>query len=217
MERLVFSVDAVDISLDSIKWYKVDLENNPEPKEQAWSQPVEKQYDDITRQRNREEGVKFAVDEDKNLRDFYTDYDPFAIGDTMVENSMVLYDETYTKKEKKKMFGDKNYYELNFSNKGGLVMPVIIEWTFEDGSKEVQRVPVEIWRLNEDKFTKVFVKDKEVTGIVIDPYKETADIDESNNNWPVKELPSRFQVFKKHKQNKTLNPMQKAKKKKIRP
>ena len=92
-------------------------------------------------------------------------------------------------------------------------MPVIIEWTFEDGTKEVQRIPVEIWRLNEEKFTKVFVKDKVVTGIVIDPYKETADIDESNNNWPVKELPSRFQVFKKNKMKEQPNPMQKAKQK----
>ena len=68
-----------------------------------------------------------------------------------------------------------------------------------------------------EKFSKVFVKDKEVKGIVIDPYKETADTDVSNNNWPVKELPSRFQVFKKHKEEEKLNPMQKAKKKKIRP
>ncbi|MFT5765973.1 MAG: hypothetical protein ACI8X3_003411, partial [Saprospiraceae bacterium] len=126
---------------------------------------------------------------------------------------------TYSKKEKEKLFSKNNYYELHFSNKGGLVMPVIIEWTFDDGTKEVQRVPVEIWRKNENNFTKVFVKDKEVKGIVIDPYKETADIDESNNNWPVKELPSRFQVFKKHKQGENPNPMQKAKKKKkvIRP
>jgi hypothetical protein len=56
-------------------------------------------------------------------------------------------------------------------------MPVIIEWTFKDGSKQIERVPVEIWRKNENRFTKVFVKDKEVTGIVIDPYRETADID----------------------------------------
>ncbi|MFT5383166.1 MAG: hypothetical protein ACI81W_000563 [Saprospiraceae bacterium] len=214
-----YSTDAVDISLDSIKWYKVDLENNPEKKEDSFKQPVEKQFDDISRKRNREEGIKFSVDEDPNLRDFYTDYDPFAVGDTIVEFKRTLFDETYSKKEKEKLFSKNNYYELHFSNKGGLVMPVIIEWTFDDGTKEVQRVPVEIWRKNENNFTKVFVKDKEVKGIVIDPYKETADIDESNNNWPVKELPSRFQVFKKHKQGENPNPMQKAKKKKkvIRP
>jgi peptidase M1-like protein len=210
-----YSTDAVDISLDSIKWYKVDMENNPEKRENSFKQPVQKQFDDITRKRNREEGLKFSVDEDENLQDFYTNYDPFEVEDTIVEYNMTLYDETYSKEEKEKMFGENNYYELHFSNKGGLVMPVIIEWTFDDGTKEIQHVPVEIWRKNENNFTKVFVKDKEVKGIVIDPYKETADIDESNNNWPVKELPSRFQVFKKHKQGENLNPMQKAEKKKV--
>jgi len=89
-------------------------------------------------------------------------------------------------------------------------MPVIIEWTFKDGTKEIERVPVEIWRKNENKFTKVFVKNKEVAGIVIDPYKETADTDLSNNNWPVKQLPSRFEVYKKSKAEDVQNPMQKA-------
>ncbi|MCB0630336.1 MAG: M1 family peptidase, partial [Lewinella sp.] len=130
-----------------------------------------------------------------------------------------LYDQTFSEKEKKAMYGDKNYYQLFFSNKGGLVMPVIIEWTFEDGTKEIERIPVQIWRKNEDKFSRVFVKDKVVTGIVIDPYKETADIDESNNNWPVKQLPSRFKVFKTNKVKEQMNPMQRAKKegKVIRP
>ena len=89
-------------------------------------------------------------------------------------------------------------------------MPVIIEWTYKDGSKEIERIPVEIWRKNENNFRKVFVKDKEVTGIVIDPYKETADIDVSNNNWPVKEMPSRFEVYKKNKAEEKKNPMQRA-------
>ena len=93
-------------------------------------------------------------------------------------------------------------------------MPIIIEWTFKDGTKETEKIPAEIWRKNEKEFTKVFVKNKEVDAIIIDPYRETADIDLSNNNWPVKQLPSRFQVFKKHKQEKLLNPMQKAIKKK---
>ncbi len=208
-----YSTDATDISLDSIKWYKVDMENNPERQEQSWPQKHEKPFEDITKIRNREEGVKFAVEEDPELQDFYTNYKPWETEDSVTTQTVYLYDETYSDKEKEKLFGGKNYYQLYFSNKGGLVMPVIIEWTFEDGTKEVERIPVEIWRLNEEKFTKVFVKDKVVTGIVIDPYKETADIDESNNNWPVKELPSRFQVFKKNKMKEQPNPMQKAKKK----
>ncbi|HSF88219.1 MAG TPA: hypothetical protein VLA46_02315, partial [Saprospiraceae bacterium] len=141
-------------------------------------------------------------------RDFYVSYKPWEGPDSVITSTTWLYDETFTEKEKQEKFGNNNYYELFFSNKGGLVMPVIIEWTFADGTKEVEKVPVEIWRKNETKFRRVFVKNKEVTGIVIDPYKETADIDMSNNNWPVKELPSRFQVFKQHRTEEMTNAMQ---------
>ncbi len=75
----------------------------------------------------------------------------------MITYSGTRYAETFSKKEKKKMYSDKNYYELHFSNKGGLVMPVIIEWTFEDGTTEIERLPVNIWRKNENKFSKTFV------------------------------------------------------------
>ncbi len=61
----------------------------------------------------------------------------------------------------------KNYYELTFSNNGGLVMPIIIEWTYKDGTKEVEKVPVGIWKLNEKQVTKVFIKDKEATAIQV--------------------------------------------------
>jgi len=207
-----YGTDAVDISLDSIKWYKVDLKNNPKKQESTFPYKPKQPRKHIAQRNNEKAGIKTAVSQDPELRDIYTNYQPWNTADSVVNYTTYLYEETFSKKEKKKRFGDKNYYELNFSNKGGLVMPVIIEWEFEDGTKEIERVPVEIWRKNEEKFTKVFVKDKEVKGIVIDPYHETADIDESNNNWPVKELPSRFQVFKKHKSKEVLNPMQKAKK-----
>ena len=92
---------------------------------------------------------------------------------------------------------DKNIYQLKFKNEGGLVMPIIIEWTFKDGSKEVDRIPVTIWRLNEKEVTKLFLKSKEVASIRLDPMRETADINEANGMWPIKEMPSRFQLFKK--------------------
>jgi hypothetical protein len=205
-----YSTDAVDISLDSIKWFKVDLEKNPERKEITDTIRQSKPGDHISKTRNVEEGVKFAVDEDPSLRDFYYSYKPWENKDSVITAKRWMYDETFTEKEKKAKYGDNNYYELFFSNKGGLVMPVIIEWTYKDGTKEIEHVPVEIWRKNENNFTKVFVKTKEVTGIVIDPYKETADIDLSNNNWPVKELPSRFEVFKKNKYEEIPNAMQRA-------
>ncbi|MEO1517159.1 MAG: M1 family metallopeptidase [Bacteroidota bacterium] len=208
-----YGIDAVDIALDSIKWYKVDLENNPEREEKTWPVTAKKPVDHLSQKRNREAGIKFAVEQDKELRDFYTDYKPWETEDSVSQRTFILYDETFSKKEKEERYGKNNYYQLYFSNKGGLVMPVIIEWTFEDGSTEIERIPVEIWRLNEDRFSKVFVKDKVVKSIRLDPYKETADIDQNNDNWPIRQVPTRFQVYKKHKTEPGLNPMQKAKKK----
>ena len=92
---------------------------------------------------------------------------------------------------------NKNFYEITLSNKGGLIMPVIIEWTYKDGSKEIERLPAEIWRINETKVTKVFAKDKEVVNVVIDPLKETADISIENNTFPKNAQPSKFDELKK--------------------
>jgi len=75
-------------------------------------------------------------------------------------------------------------------------MPIIVEFTFKDGTKEVDRIPVTIWRLNEQKASKLFIKDKEVAAIKLDPMRETADINEANGMWPIKEMPSKFQLFK---------------------
>lgn len=91
---------------------------------------------------------------------------------------------------------DVNLYELSFSNKGGMIMPVMIEWTYSDGTKELEKIPVGVWMANESNFKKVFHKQKEVTSIVLDPNKITADINPSNGMWPVKEMPTKFQLYK---------------------
>jgi hypothetical protein len=90
----------------------------------------------------------------------------------------------------------KNIYELKLKNEGGLVMPVIIKWTFTDGSSEIDRLPAEIWRLNEHEVTKTFVKNKEVVNIAIDPNLELADVDLSNNVFPKIAGKSKFEEFK---------------------
>ncbi len=82
------------------------------------------------------------------------------------------------------------FYELSISNKGGLVMPVIIEWTYSDGTKETEKIAAQIWRLNEQAIVKSFMKMKQVASILLDPQRETADIDESNNRWTPKAAPA---------------------------
>ena len=98
-------------------------------------------------------------------------------------------------------------------------MPIIVEWTFKDGTKEIDRIPAQVWRLNEQKVTKFFMKDKEVASIKLDPMRETADINESNNTWgSIPEL-SKFTIFKQKQeaargQSQGTNPMQKTSEKK---
>ena len=116
-----------------------------------------------------------------------------------------------------------NAYQIDFVNKGGLVMPVILEFTFEDGSKLRDKSSAQIWRHNEKKVSKTFYFDKKLKSIQLDPMRETADIDTSNNFWSndgTSSETSKFQVFKE-KQNGTVrggangkvNPMQAAGKK----
>ena len=218
-----YNTDPCDISLDTVKWAVLSPDggndaggfgggrgrgrngggggraanNNgviPVPKPQLNT------FDDITKINNREDkNIVFATDADLSLRDFYWRYarglakvDTTAVPVTMPATST----DTLTKDEKIALAGGKNIYELTFSNKGGLVMPLIIEWTFKDGTKQIDRIAVQIWRKNENKVTKTFIKDKEVVSIKLDPLRETTDIDESNNVWPAFSTPSKFQVFK---------------------
>ncbi|MEL7122046.1 MAG: M1 family metallopeptidase [Bacteroidota bacterium] len=212
-----YGIEPVDVSLDSIAYYRIDTETDPETIERSFPNKTSKPKDDISRQRNREEGIDFPTNKDPKLQDFYVKNRTWEGEDSVQMITYEYYKEKMTKEEKMAYDG-MHYYELHFSNKGGLVMPIILEWTFEDGSKEIERIPVEIWRKNENEITKTFAKDKKVTAVILDPLGETADIDTSNNNWPVERaVPTRFQVFKAHKQKPSLNPMQRAQGKTIKP
>ena len=199
-----YGTEPCDISLDSVKWANLSTEIMPVASvENVTAQPVAKpllnNFDDISKIRNREDkNIVFATDADVSLRDFYWKYDRgYAKLDTTAFkiNSPVNTD-TFTTEQKMQLAAGKNMYELTFSNKGGLVMPIIIEWTYKDGSKETERIAVQVWRKNENKVTKTFIKDKEVASIRLDPMRETADINESNNLWNVSGDPSKFQLFK---------------------
>ena len=91
---------------------------------------------------------------------------------------------------------DKYHYEITYKKPGGLVMPIIVEFTYNDGSKERKMYPAEIWRYNDKEVTKVFSSSKQIKKIEIDPDLETADVDTSNNSWPPKDE-DQFSKFKK--------------------
>jgi hypothetical protein len=193
-----YDIEPVDIALDSVSVIQVSkpekaLERNETVKRGGKKNKVE--YIHVSRLRNKESGQLFLVDQDTSLRDFYYYYKPEEEPETTktvnrYENISVVNEEELN------VYAGNYYYELHLSNKGGLVMPVIIEWQFEDGSKEVDRISAYIWRKDENKVVKTFAKSKKVSAILIDPFKETADINEANNTWPATATPTRIELFK---------------------
>ncbi len=197
-----YGIDPVDISLDSVKVFKVSDVAGTEQPAQKVNVPIDKpqinEFEDISKIRNRQDkSIKFQTDIDTTLRDFYWYYvrGLKKIDDTPVEIERPVM--SPLSGDELNPYKNKYFYEVHLTNKGGLVMPLILEFTYEDGTKDIEKIPAEVWRLNEMNVTKVFIKDKKVTKIVQDPMRETADIDEKNNVWPADiEAPSRFQIFK---------------------
>ena len=224
-----YGIDPCDISLDSVKVAKADLNGNlPQQfrgpgNSNKVAAPLVNNFDDISKVRNREDKkIQFYVDRDTIVRDFYWKYDrglasvdsskfrDMTKAKTMADRAP----EPFTDEDKAK-YANKFFYELNFSNKGGLVMPIIVQFTYVDGTKMIDRIPAQIWRLNEKHVSKFYVQDKEVASILLDPYRETCDIDETNNYWGKLPEPSKFQVFKQkvaggaaRGQSAGVNPMQ---------
>ena len=215
-----FDIEPVDISLDSVMAFQVESPKtvpvmmdtfnrggsrvesaNPRVRR---GQPVNLngEYIHVSRLRNKAEGMRFAVDTDTTLRDKYYYEALKPVNEKAIEqrDKPMIVDRyrnlAVLDSSENLNFKDKFYYELHLSNKGGTVMPVIIQWNFTDGTSEVDYIHTYIWRKNEQQFTKTFAKNKEVSSIQIDPFKETADIDESNNHWPEKFELNRFEVYK---------------------
>lgn len=232
-----YGIDPVDIAIDTVKHAVYDatataaapmgggMMRGGRPGMGGGARGMDKPqvpaFDDISKVRNRaDKSIVFLTDSDTSLRDFYWKYDrgiePY---DTAAKQPAMNFGapEALTEAEKAK-YTDVNLYEITFLNKGGLVMPIIVEFTFADGTKETQKLSAQIWRKNENKVTSVFLTNKKAVSIQLDPMRETADIDESNNRWPNVLAPSKFTMFKMkgfgRGQSIGLSPMQNAQNKK---
>ncbi|MGX5819586.1 M1 family metallopeptidase [Chitinophaga lutea] len=208
-----YGIEPVDIAIDSVKWYRMDSKD-PKVENVLQQQREQGESAHLAQRRNKEQGVKFAVDQDTSLQDFYNKWDRYAVTPAQTD-AYAKMQESLSPEEKKLYASKKNFYEITFKNIGGNVMPVIVEWMFADGTKEVDRISAYLWRHNENEVTKVFAKDKVVTSIRLDPFRETADIDESNNAFPRQAVPSRFELFRREQAARGTstggNPMQQAK------
>ena len=232
-----YGIEPCDISIDSVKHISLDPDASFTPTgaggrrngggvngPRGIDKPIVPSFDDISKIRNRQDPtIKFLTDADTSLRDFYWKYDRGIIPyDSITKITPApgagFATEALTAEERAK-YANKHLYEISFTNKGGLVMPIIVQFTFEDGTTQTERIAAQIWRKDEKHVTKVFMTDKPATAIKLDPMRETADIDESNNNWPKIDEPSKVALYKMNGGNRrnpaasAPNPMQNAQKK----
>ena len=205
-----YSTDHVDISLDNIKYYRINDQNPVTNKAEKKINFTEVYNKDISNQRNKE--LVTYRENDKGLEDFYTSYDPFKATPKEIKK-YEKFKENLNEDELEIINSNQHFYELEFSNIGGLVMPIILDFTFLDNTNKIIKIPAEIWKKNSSKITKVFAFDKEVNLIELDPFMETADTDRSNNFWPPKMEPSKFELYKyKNRRSRPSdNPMKKKK------
>ncbi|MEN9611911.1 MAG: hypothetical protein RLZZ628_2725 [Bacteroidota bacterium] len=204
-----YTTDYVDIAIDKVRVLQLDSKN-PTVEAQKRREEAKNAPRSIVSLRNEKEIKQTQDEKDRSLRDYYTDDDPFATN-ALDKKDYDKYMASLGAEEKALLQnGAKNYYEVTFEMVGDLVMPIIVELEAVDGTKTLHRIPAEIWRKGDKKVTKIFQSDKEIKQIVVDPYLETADTDVSNNYFPPKLQPSRFELFKMRNPE-TENPMQRAK------
>lgn len=173
-----YTTDNVDVDLAGVKWYKLNnAKSDPEKK------GVKSKQGDL------------AAPSQTSKDDFTGGPQLFTVSNTP-EKLNAEFRSTGDDNAIRAKLDGKNIYELKFKNVGGLITPLVIQWTYADGSKEVERIPAEVWRMNEMEITKVFIKDKEVTNIVLDPNFELADTEISNNVFPKRKGVSKFDQFR---------------------
>ncbi len=173
-----FTTDNVDMELSNVKWFKV--------------------YEEKLNIEDQNKNVKMKIEGEnagKNTKDFSSGPEIITMNSTPDE-SYGGFLSRLNEPELRKQLSGKNIYELTIKNIGGLVMPVTIEWVFKDGTTDIDKLPAQVWRLNESEIKRTFVKDKEVIKVNLDPNFEFADTDTSNNSFPKVEEKSDFDKFK---------------------
>jgi len=203
-----YSTDFVDVSVDYVKHFQLNS-NNPTTEKGLQQQESAQKPEFIGDTRNKESIKQTVNEKDPNIDDFYAKRNVYEV-DKLDQKEYTDFQAKLTPEQKKLIESNKHFYELSFTNKGGLVTPLIVQATFADGTTEIVRIPAEIWRMEHTTVTKVFLFDKEVKSFQLDPFLETADCDTDNNSFPPSAAPTRYQLFQQ-KANPEENPMQRQK------
>ena len=194
-----YTTEPVDIELASVVWNRADRPDTLITHEEKYT--IENPHG-VTSERNRKVIAQTQDEIDRSLRDQYTEIND----QEKAKQSYNAYVEKLSPEEKALVEAGKNYYTMTFKNKGGLPMPVILKFVYEDGTEEDHRIPAEIWRRNNEEVSKVFVTDKIIAQVNLDPYLETADIDRSNNYFPAQQQMRRFELYQQENQSRRGTP-----------
>lgn len=198
-----YSTDHTDLAIDSLKLYTLE---SPDPKVEKAAKKKEREEEPETLSKRRNKSLPTRAQSFPELKDFYNDFDELDVTEIDQKNYKKFL-EKLEDDERELLDEMRNFYVVDLSNQGGLVMPVIFDIEFEDGSHEELRIPAEIWRRNNEKVSKLIVTEKTIKSLTLDPHLETADVDLENNHWPPKVIKSRFKLFK---EKESKNDMQKA-------
>jgi len=188
-----YGTDHVDISLDDVTAMTM-ASGDPAEEKALQKKEAEAQPEEIAVQRNRAT-MQSMVERDPSMRDFYDTYDPYAPDKSDAE-AYTRFKNSMSDQEKEWRARKGTYYQLDFSNIGGMVMPLVIQLQYTDGSTEIKRIPAQVWNQNNLHTSKVFLLEKELKSVTLDPYQETADVDLSNNSWPTRIEENRFELFR---------------------
>ncbi len=200
-----YSTDHVDIAIDGVKLFQIDSGDPDETAERKRKQR-DGQEDSLSQQRNKE--LPKRIDWQPGLKDFYNspEYDELKVEES-ARKSFQKYLDGLQPDQRAMLRRTTNFYVVSFRNVGGLVMPIIVRVHYADDTSKMMTFPAEIWRRDSTRVDKLIVTDKEITRFELDPRRQTADTEQSNNHWPPRLVPSRFKLFKSSKGK---NPMQKA-------
>ncbi len=176
-----YTTDWVDIGVKEVKKYYVTSKQNEYGKTIAQNLNLE-----------ADELVYLIEEGSEDFEDNMKDGSLLEKSPTLKEYVM----DNFTPEQRKTIKEPKYFYSVTFNKPGGLVMPIIVEYTYDDGTKKRETYPAQIWRLNDNEVTRAIASEKEIVSISIDPDLKTADVDTSNNTWPKQEGNSEFDKFK---------------------
>jgi hypothetical protein len=198
-----YTTDHVDISLDKI--YKLQLDTlNPDIDFKRQRQDSVDKPSSYFNRSNQAEGKQAWVDKHPDNKDFHDKHDKFTVTNQDRNDYQEMLAELAPWERqalKRAIEEDQNYYVLEFSNLGGLVMPLLLELSYEDGTVTKMNIPAEIWRKSPHQVSKLIIteKHKVLASVTLDPTQETADVDRENNFYPRRIIQSRIEAFKDEK------------------